>query len=99
MKSIVYIFFSLLADGTCAGVRCHPDATCDQDHNHLVQCVFVSLVTKETGGSVLVRAAMTESTSLSFLRSSALFSHCLLPTTNVRMRIGTSDALHPIDGL
>ena len=22
---------SLLADGTCAGVRCHPDATCDQD--------------------------------------------------------------------
>ena len=24
-------FFSPLADGTCAGVRCHPDATCDQD--------------------------------------------------------------------
>ena len=26
----VCIFFSL-ADGTCAGVRCHPDATCKQD--------------------------------------------------------------------
>ena len=24
-------FFSPLADGTCAGVRCHPDATCEQN--------------------------------------------------------------------
>ena len=25
------VSLSPLADGTCAGVRCHPDATCDQD--------------------------------------------------------------------
>ena len=25
------VFFPPLADGTCAGVRCHPDAMCDQD--------------------------------------------------------------------
>lgn len=31
-KDFCNVSFSvLLADGTCAGVRCHPDATCEQN--------------------------------------------------------------------